>query len=113
MTVLFNIFIRQTLTDDFWGLHKNMNCAFPLTMTPIKQTSYIATNHFNFIYCNKPFKYQIDSGTGCFSENIDFCLLPKQGVCYHFLKGCDIDICVIFSIQMIKRNLKPEGIKIY
>ena len=30
VTVLFNIFIRQTLTDDFWGLHKNMNCAFPL-----------------------------------------------------------------------------------
>ena len=23
-------FMRQTLTDDFWGLHKNMNCAFPL-----------------------------------------------------------------------------------
>ena len=22
----------QTLTDDFWGLHKNMNCAFPLTI---------------------------------------------------------------------------------
>ena len=22
--------MRQTLTDDFWGLHKNMNCAFPL-----------------------------------------------------------------------------------
>ena len=31
MTVLSNIFMRQTLTDDFWGLHKNMNCAFPLT----------------------------------------------------------------------------------
>ena len=29
-TVLFNIFMRQTLSDDFWGLHKNMNCAFPL-----------------------------------------------------------------------------------
>ena len=29
-TVLFNIFMRQTLTDDFCGLHKNMNCAFPL-----------------------------------------------------------------------------------
>ena len=28
--VLFNIFIRQALTDDFLGLHKNMNCAFPL-----------------------------------------------------------------------------------
>ena len=26
--VLFNIFMRQTLTDDFWGLHKN--CTFPL-----------------------------------------------------------------------------------
>ena len=21
--VVFNIFMRQTLTDDFWGLHKN------------------------------------------------------------------------------------------
>ena len=30
VTVLFNIFMRQTLTDYFWGLHKNMNCAFPL-----------------------------------------------------------------------------------
>ena len=29
-TVLFNIFMRQTLTDDFGGLHRNMNCAFPL-----------------------------------------------------------------------------------
>ena len=26
-------FLRQTLTDDFWGLHKNMNCAFPLRFT--------------------------------------------------------------------------------
>ena len=31
-TVPFNFFVRQTLTDDFWGLHKNMNCAFPLTL---------------------------------------------------------------------------------
>ena len=30
MIVLFNIFTRQTLKDDFWGLHKNMNCAFTL-----------------------------------------------------------------------------------
>ena len=30
-TVLFNIFIKQTFADDFWGLHKNMNCAFPLS----------------------------------------------------------------------------------
>ena len=30
VTVLFNIFMRQTLTDDFGGLHENMNCAFPL-----------------------------------------------------------------------------------
>ena len=30
MTAVFNIFMKQTLTDDFWGLHKNMNCAFPL-----------------------------------------------------------------------------------
>ena len=31
-TVLFNIFMRQRVTDDFWGLHKSMNCAFPLTI---------------------------------------------------------------------------------
>ena len=31
--VLFNIFMRQTLTNYFWGLHKNMNCAFPLKKT--------------------------------------------------------------------------------
>ena len=30
VAVLFNIFIRQTLIDDFLGSHKNMNCAFPL-----------------------------------------------------------------------------------
>ena len=32
VTVLFNIFMRQTLNDDFWGLHKNMNYAFPLNI---------------------------------------------------------------------------------
>ena len=30
MTVLYNIFMKRTLTDDYWGLHKNMNCVFPL-----------------------------------------------------------------------------------
>ena len=23
-------FLRKKITNDFWGLHKNMNCAFPL-----------------------------------------------------------------------------------
>ena len=32
-TVFLIIVMRQTLTDDFWGLHKNKNCAFPLTIT--------------------------------------------------------------------------------
>ena len=26
------IFMRQTLTNDFWGLRKNANCAFPLNI---------------------------------------------------------------------------------
>ena len=30
--VLFNIFIRQTLTDYFGRLHKNMNCMFPVRL---------------------------------------------------------------------------------
>ena len=35
---------KQTLTDDFWGLHKNMNCAFPLTI----QSKFI-----NFFFIRK------------------------------------------------------------
>ena len=30
VTVLFNIFMRQTLADDFRTLHNSMNCAFSL-----------------------------------------------------------------------------------
>ena len=40
VTVLLNIFMRQTWDNDFWGLHKNMNCTFPLscwTKTVIKK----------------------------------------------------------------------------
>ena len=43
VTVLLNIFKRQTLTDDFWGLHKNMNCAFPLNKS-ISASQPILTN---------------------------------------------------------------------
>ena len=32
-TVLFNILMRETITNDFGGLHKNMNCTFPLKAT--------------------------------------------------------------------------------
>ena len=39
VTVLFNIFMRQTLTNDFWGLHKIMSCAFPLNYK-IKFTTF-------------------------------------------------------------------------
>ena len=42
MTVLFNFFMRQTLADDlddFWGSHKNMNCAFPLQFALFNQGS--------------------------------------------------------------------------
>ena len=38
--VCLNILIRQTLTNDFWGLHKNMNCAFPLTQLLITKTFF-------------------------------------------------------------------------
>ena len=30
--VVFSIFMRQTLTDDFWWLHKNISCMFPFTL---------------------------------------------------------------------------------
>ena len=28
--------MRQTLTNDSWGLHKNMNCMFPLRTNFVK-----------------------------------------------------------------------------
>ena len=37
LTVVFNIFIRQALTDDFWGLRKNMNSAFLLNRDKLKK----------------------------------------------------------------------------
>ena len=36
VTVLFNIFIKETLISDFLGLHTNMNCMFPLNFTELK-----------------------------------------------------------------------------
>ena len=37
VTALFNIFMKQTLTDDFWRLHKNTNCGFPLRSYEIRK----------------------------------------------------------------------------
>ena len=39
-TVRFNFFMVQTLIDDFLGLHKNMNYAFPL-MLFLKSKRYL------------------------------------------------------------------------
>ena len=58
-TVLYNIFMRQTLTDDFWGLHKNMNCTFPLKM--MKNPFYFMLKAISilemFIFLFWPFGY--------------------------------------------------------
>ena len=40
VTALFSIFMRQALTDCFWGLHKNMNCAFPWKLSVILYTCH-------------------------------------------------------------------------
>ena len=40
--MLFNVFMKQTLTDDFWGLHKNMDFAFPFSAwCPLKGHIYL------------------------------------------------------------------------
>ena len=53
VTVVFNIFMRQTL-NDFWRLHKNMNYAFPLTFMHLRYTkggvSESLSVFFLFIY---------------------------------------------------------------
>ena len=48
VTVLVNIFMRPTLTHDFWGLHKNTNCAFPLKEIDIQYN--ISTMEVTLIY---------------------------------------------------------------
>ena len=40
MSVLFNIFMRQRLTDDFWVLHRYMNCIFPLKFVWSENITY-------------------------------------------------------------------------
>ena len=45
VTVLFNNFMRQTLTNDFWGLHNNKNCALPLNFLTCKGLRIICINH--------------------------------------------------------------------
>ena len=43
--------MRQTLTNDFWGLHKNMNCPFPLkvadTYRNVKKNDKVARDCCN------------------------------------------------------------------
>ena len=54
VTVLFDIFMRQTLTDDFCGLHKIMNCAFPLSCDEHKATLMNLKGRFFcllFVFC--------------------------------------------------------------
>ena len=51
VALFFNIFKRQTLMDDFWGLNKNINCAFPLSLVyqnaqwKVKISEYSKVNH--------------------------------------------------------------------
>ena len=58
LTVLFDTFMSQKLTDYFWGLHKNTNYAFPLTPTYYffikitrKKTAKFLFNSFYFQVC--------------------------------------------------------------
>ena len=46
VTVLFNIFMRKTLIDNFGGLHKNMNCAFPLKNVSREVLSFVKKFYF-------------------------------------------------------------------
>ena len=47
MTALFNIFVSQTLTDDFLGLHKNMNCAFLFKSDPHLPKTFVLFARFS------------------------------------------------------------------
>ena len=42
--VLFNIFMRQTLTNYFGRLHKNMNYTFPLSASSVNVTKFAGSH---------------------------------------------------------------------
>ena len=48
--------MRQTLTNDFWELHKNMNCTFPLkTSTSLNTFKHnIKQHYFNELKKKEP-----------------------------------------------------------
>ena len=48
-TVLFNIFMRQTLTNNFCELHKIMNCAFPLRKDRFWKTLLLSPKLFKYL----------------------------------------------------------------
>ena len=53
VTVLFNIFMRQALTDDFWGLHK---LKLILWSVEYNRSMLSKTNSLLFIDSSKPFR---------------------------------------------------------
>ena len=50
-TVRFNFFMIQTLIDDFLGLHKNMNYAFPLMLFLKSIDIFASVSVANFEHC--------------------------------------------------------------
>ena len=65
MTVLFNFFMKQTADDldDFWGSHKNMNCAFPLQFALFNQGSltFLVQVRTNLESFDKNWKHSVKS----------------------------------------------------
>ena len=87
VTVFKIFFMRQILTDDFWGLYKNMNCTFPLTLIRIfwktktffkklehyflVETTKIEAHHFHSkLFCQKAMLRQIEWRL---SQGVEFC----------------------------------------
>ena len=73
--MLFNIFMRQTLTNYFWGLHKNMNSAFPLKFLQNSYEAPVLVSFFKEVAGLQPKKKGdsnksafLDSSTGAFYE---------------------------------------------
>ena len=104
-----SIFMRQTSTDDFWGLHKNMNCAFPLSYLAIHihnvQLKLVASTLYIklIIYLNKrvfPRLFTI------IKANFYLLLLRKHSLKMRFKINLGIEKSIFRRRTVLKNMLK-------
>ena len=89
VTVIFSIFMRQTITDYFGRLHKNMNCAFPLKVN-IEKFSKLWFSGFKSFFTSSVFEE--------LQLTLQISLNFKNPCCNLKIRGLGGKLCVAFLL---------------